>query len=579
MSRALPARITHSVTLGMGLLLAAAAAAQSDVPATTIAGTLMDGSTNLPIAGGKVVFQRLEKGNVLTGPRLFDIDPAKADAGGNAVRLATLTDAVGKFRFRVSGKCTFALFSDAPGYVRVDHVHHDNTYELDSESGKSGIVIRLTPQLTISGRVTDSETKQPVRGIAVVPNQFHVTSTGRVLFPSGNAATTDDSGTFRLSGLAPGEYYLEVRPPLGAKIQEAKPVACFRNLVQKSYTATWYPGVERSQDAVPLRLVDGSALDHLDIRIRKRKTASIRGRVLSAEDLGQADIFLGLSGVTSEVAGSSFRLIAGGKVKAGTQFQVDGLAPGMYFLTANTAAEQRRDMKSATLTLEVGDENQDHLDLRLRNGVHLRGRVQLKGRQESNEEFSLPVENMQVHLSPLVHAAFITESPVGVDSKTGAFDVEGAIPDRYRLLLFNAPAGYKIAETEYNGTLCANGILTIDPNANFHQLRIKLAPATSSLTITAADGTRPAVAATVLLVPDAVDDQAFYTALQQATTDRDGRVTIGQLLPGAYRVFAYTNGSAWASDPYLKQRVLAGHKVQLAENEAATLDLRPHKLN
>lgn len=208
----------------------------------------------------------------------------------------------------------------------------------------------------------------------------------------------------------------------------------------------------------------------------------------------------------------------------------------------------------------------------------MRGRVQLKGRPESNDEPALPVENMQLHLSPLVRAPFVTESPVGVDGKTGTFDVEGAIPDRYRLILFNAPAGYKMAETEYDGTLCANGILAIDPNANHHQLRIKLAPATGSLAITVVDGTRPAAAATVLLVPDAVDDQAFYTSLRQATADREGRVTIGQLLPGAYRVFAYTNGSVWASDPYLKQRVLGGHKVQLSENEAATVDLHPHSL-
>jgi len=71
--------------------------------------------------------------------------------------------------------------------------------------------IRLQRHGVLAGRVADAESREPVPGIPVGAWKVAFFRGRRALLPIGGAAT-DSKGHFRMTGLAPGEYLLEIGP-------------------------------------------------------------------------------------------------------------------------------------------------------------------------------------------------------------------------------------------------------------------------------------------------------------------------------------------------------------------------------
>ncbi len=545
--------------------------AQTDRLAT-IEGKVLDAVTNQPLAGARIIMLRTDRGGAVIGARLWD---TVADPGGyepNADTIAVLTGIDGVFQFRVAAPVKFMLFADLGEYVRFSGRAR---YEADAK-GTSGIVIRLTPEQTISGRITDVDTDKPVRGMAVVPCRYLSATSGRLLVPAGRSGTTDAEGRYRLEGLTPGEYYLEIRPPYGEKIGEPALVKDFRDAVQITYARSWYPGVSRREEAVPVTVPAGSTAEGIDIRIAKRRTASVRGRVILAEGaLTEGEtVLLTLMSVEKTFTASMFASTASGKVRPGAGFQIDRLSPGTYWLMAHTQGRSRAERLWAGINLQVGEENLDGMDLHMRKGVTVTGRIRIEGPRATPNGPALPKNDMQANLAPLVRAPMFDESNVPVRSEDGSFSIPGVIADTYRVVISNALTGYKISGVRYNGTRCAQDLVSIDATANAHELDITLAAANASIAVTATDGSRPVPGATVLMLPDGADGRFFAVALKSVQADKDGRASFDGLLPGVYRLAAYPEGTVWGEDPNLRQRIAGGEEVRLTAGQVALKQIR-----
>ncbi len=547
-------------------------AAQTDKLAT-IEGKVLDAVTNQPLAGARVILLRTDRGATIIGPQLWETlaDPSGHDPKGDTV--AVLTGIDGAFRFRVEAPVKFMLFADYGKYVRSSG---RDRYEADAQ-GKSGILIRLTPEQTMSGRVTDVDTGEPVRGMAVVPCRYLSGGGGRMLAPAGRSGTTDEDGRYRLEGLAPGEYYLEVRPPYAEKIGEPTPVKDFKEAVQITYSRSWYPGVPRREEAAPITVLAGGGAEGIDIKIAKRRTASVRGRVILEEGTLKQDetVFLSLQFIERTRFGAvMFVSAASGKIKPGAGFQMDRLSPGTYWLMASTQGRSRAERLWAGMNLQVGEENLDGLDLYMRKGYTVTGRIRMDGHVAKTDEPALPKEGIKANLAPLIRAPMFDESDVDVRSKDGLFEIPGVIADDYRFVVSNAPSGYKVFEVRYNGTLRPHGVVTIDTGANAHELDVVLAPANASIVVTATDGSRPVAGASILLLPDPVQDRLMPMLIKRVQADKDGRASFDGLLPGAYRVVAYNEGVVWGEDPNLTQRLASGEEVRAASGHSTMKQIR-----
>jgi hypothetical protein len=231
------------------------------------------------------------------------------------------------------------------------------------------------------------------------------------------------------------------------------------------------------------------------------------------------------------------------------------------------------------VVVDVGEENQDGLDLLLRKGATVTGRVRIAGRDAPLGKPALPTADVKVDVEPLVRMRFMDERPSPVDAATGVFTIEGVPADTYYVKVDSPPQGYKVSAVRYAGMLCPHSVVAIAPDAHGSGLEITLSAADGSVMVTAADRSNPAPGAAVLLVPEgAVNKDVLYRVLRQATADKNGQAIIADLLPGTYRVAAYAQGVLWGDDPELEHRLARGEEVRIASKQTALAQVPVHTI-
>lgn len=143
--------------------------------------------------------------NSITGkpiPRvLVHIDPLNA---------AMVTGPEGDFSFDGlrEGKAQIQLTK--PGYFRPGQ-HGANslpyTVHIGKETGK--VVLKLAPTAVIGGTILGNG-EEPLEGVQVELLMWRVLNGRRQLVSEGANTVSDEDGNYRISGLAPGRYYLQI---------------------------------------------------------------------------------------------------------------------------------------------------------------------------------------------------------------------------------------------------------------------------------------------------------------------------------------------------------------------------------
>jgi RNA polymerase sigma factor (sigma-70 family) len=145
------------------------------------------------------------------------------DASGQSVSEADVTldanaDLLGPARVHTGGDGTFAFSSlDAGPYELT--VAHDTMasvetpvkVELGVAEAKTGLALKTDVGASVAGRVVDADTGRGIAGILV----------GASSRASGECATTDADGQYRLTGIGPGECDLNVDKAWGYKVDQA----------------------------------------------------------------------------------------------------------------------------------------------------------------------------------------------------------------------------------------------------------------------------------------------------------------------------------------------------------------------
>ncbi len=556
-------------------LLIAALLPQQTEQLSRIEGVVLDAMTNQPVARARVIAARSSKG---ISASVLDVQPAAGEQDPAADQVAVLTDEEGRFRFGFKEPGEFALYADAEGYVRpTASIGPENTHHPTPDAPKTGIVFRLIRAVNISGRVIDADTEQPLRGLEVMPLMYRNIGPRRDLTWASRAVKTGDDGRFTIERVGPGDYYFEIRQPLDTTIGEPKPVEDFLHAADLNYTRTWYPGVARKEEALPVKVIAGAGVEGVEIEIAKRRTASIRGRIFGDEQaIANGDVSLMLGRMERDIFSISYSVIARGKSKVGSGFQIDRLSPGTYWLSASSRGRTPAEWRAARIALTVGEENQEGFDLHLTAGATIKGRVRMEGREEKPDEPALPADtDIRVGLAPMTRAGSVDpgERPAPARAADGAFLIEGVTPERYQVTA-SSPKGYKISEVRYNGALCSHNIIDMDAAAHEHKLDVTLAPAAGSINVTVNDGADPASGAAVLFIREPVTDDALHVSLRPSKADKDGRATIANLVAGTYRVIAYPAGAYWGEDPNLKQRLAGGQEARVTGKQPAVIHMR-----
>jgi len=317
--------------------------ANGPAPATgtgAVRGRIVAGDTGLPLRRARVMLRSVGPGE----PRM------------------TLSDTDGAFAFDALPAGRYELHGSKARYVdgRLGARRPGaaaRPFELADGQTFDSVVLTLAAAGVITGRVLD-DGGDIVPDVTVVPMRYRTVDGERQLMPMGGGRTTDDTGTFRLYGLAPGTYYV------AARVQEMGRFGPTQSdATVTGFAATYFPGTPVAAEAQPIEVVAGAEVV-ADVSLVPARLTSVSGFVVDqAGARATGGFVMVMHGGTGR--GIGFGGGGGGMIKPDGTFSVSGLAPGEYVLSARPSfsansmfedASANRNERLATATVTVSGE-------------------------------------------------------------------------------------------------------------------------------------------------------------------------------------------------------------------------------
>lgn len=363
---------------------------------TRVEGTVVDAATNAPLRKATVTLWSLAQGSV-------------------AERVATQTDAEGKFVIEGEPPGEYWLWAGKPGYVTTRLSGAASLgMNIRLERGKTvaGLSFRLELAAAISGRVIDdSGDPLPAYQVQILRKGY---SNGRRQWIPKIETETGNWGEYRVTGLTPGRYlvlaYLSERPAI---VHQMK--------LNEMLAATYHLDAPDTGSAAEVEIVAGRDASGIDIRVRRVAVRSIRGKVTGAVDVRR--LWLMLVPFTREGEPSTNFEASAGNVQEDGSFEINQIRPGYYQLIAQRNVTEGSSI-AGVVRVEVGETDVEDLNITLADPFPVRGTIKLAGKGDllnSRITFQLRLtENEDV----------VAQSAETVASK-GSFTIEGVTPGEY----------------------------------------------------------------------------------------------------------------------------------------------------
>jgi hypothetical protein len=525
------------------LPLALAAQTKPD-DSCTVSGQVSNATTGEPVRRALVSLRRVDM-----SPGVTTIQATQTVATDAEGRFAMAGIAPGKYRLAAerNGFIATQYGSRGPGKAGA-------LLTLEAGQKSSDLVLRLTPQGVITGRVLDEE-GDPVPGANVeVSRQIY--AQGRKQMSRAGAASSNDLGEYRVFGLAPGRYFVSAAARRNPLLPEA----------EDEYVTTWHPRTADAAAAAPIDVAPGAQLRNIDILLAKLHTVAVRGRVV-----GEAGAPGGGQGAPrtnfSVVLSARGAVGAGGNLSRGTAvtpegtFDFRGVTPGSYFLIAQVNAQGKN--FAARLAIQVGGANIEGITLPIRGGVPVSGRVRVEG------ETTQSIASVRVLLRPAETGGLVFGPlPSQQVKPDGSFQMDDVGADRYTVSFTGLPEGFYVKSARSSNVDVLAGGLEVAGGSGA-QLDVVLSPNAGQVTGTVLDPNtqKAAPVMMVVLIPQETerrDRDAFY---QTATSDLSGRFAFQSVVPGEYRVYAWEDVEygAWMDPDFMKPLESRGEAVSVSE--------------
>jgi hypothetical protein len=396
----------------------------------------------------------------------------------------------------------------------------------------TNIVVKLAPTGVIAGRVLDLD-GEPIRGAQVHAMQYANVG-GKPQLRSVEQVQSKQNGEYRLFGLRPGSYRLEVSAQTNRASIEPQQVRGPR--IPMGHATTFFPSAVDGGSAVPVELKAGAELRGFDITVRAAEaTHNVLAKYAGADNVGYqfqlmpADGPRGMYRQTMTTSGGTVEFLA--------------VQPGAYVLLA-TRTEGGKSTY-ARQQVEVGDDDVDAGTLAFLPPADIKGTI------KTDSKPSPPLEDVKLFVQPDGPAQ--TGSPFAEVKPDGSFVLKEVPPNVYRVAL-SAPQGLyvksirlgdeELSDRRLDLTRGAAGPLTIVLGSDVGQIE-------GSAVL--ADG-NPAARVRVTLFADGAS--AERTDLFKVVfTDDQGKFHFDKLAPAEYRLFAWQDVQPGGpQDPELRKK-------------------------
>jgi protocatechuate 3,4-dioxygenase beta subunit len=414
----------------------------------------------------------------------------------------------------------------------------------------TGYTLKLAPQSVIVGKVTD-EFGEAVANAQAVLYRAEYARGSRRLGPL-SMVQTDDLGKFRLSGMAPGSYYLAVMMQARGRAARRGPQPSV-NEPETGYGMIWYPNAPDAAGASPI-VVRAAAEVPIEIILRRIKVVRIRGTVVdpTGAPIERASVGLTPRGLGTATSIGNLRMMPGGA------FEIANVPAGSYVLSARalnsgTATENNTPSRMAFLPVEVRDANLEDVKLQLTAGREVRGTVRWEGGGAQSAFLT-------------ASAAEGFSSSASVSPMNGAFALRSVWPLTYALDVGGLCPNCFVKSVRYGGRDVPEAGIDFSGDG---ELEMVVSASAASLDGVAADRQgRPAGGATVMLA------SADGTGrILSGKADARGAFHFGGLRPGAYRVYAWEGAAPEVSPEALAPFQAQASTVRLEESAREKLQI------
>jgi len=516
----------------------AGAAVDANAPGV-IRGRIINAETGAPIA---------KAGVELVPAKLRDNDPPWG--------LGATTDSEGRFELK-----------DLPPRLYTLHVYRrgfaPDTYGSNGVAGRrrlievtAGARVELADvALSSGGAITGSIVDQggdPLGGIVVQalrPAEWDSTRPGS----EASSDVTDDRGTFRIYGLRPGTYYLRAM---------RVPVMRWENVGLGPLAFVFYPGTIQPTQALGVVVQKGTeAVASFSFTLGTRFRVS--GTVTGANGGAVSD---GTVTFRPHFVDNTQRILE--RPITGGVFNVAGVAPGEYVLTARNAAGDERLMKRIVL-----DGPTEGMSLVLERAATLRGRIVFDTTQARP---SVRPADVQMAWFPQGYAPRSSGVTIRPD---WTFEATGLLgPQDFG---HQAPEGWVLKEVRYGNRPAVR--LQGDPaqtdaaidlqGEDLDDVQVIFTDRITRVTGRVSDGlNRAADGVVVVFAEDRERWRAGIRHAESADIDAEGGFSIAALPPGRYLAIAVDAAEALTPSVLerLRRRATA---VTLKEGERTTINL------
>lgn len=428
------------------------------------------------------------------------------------------TDAKGAYRLRVEPGA-YAVSVERDGFV-TDPSAEPKTVTVQAGQSIDDLDLQMVRTGSISGRILDSDGEPMPR--ATVQLISIRDKSGRTLQTVG----TNDRGEYRIFQIAPGKYRLSATYQPYFEQREIK-LQTPDGTAQETYATTFFPGTSDQKQATVIEVSSGAEQAGFDLQLGRLRAVRVRGRV-SAAGAAPIAIAVGLQPIGSQPSTIPPVLVR----DPSGQFELAGVVPGRYILTASALEFNDRVGPSAEQEIEVGQTDLEGIQLTLAPPQEVGGTVVVPdGRQ-------LPA-GLMVLLSRREQRNG-QRGGIGRVEPDGSFKIPAVLPGVYDIALGSTgPDDDLYVGSIHQGDedILANGIRVSAASGDSVQIVLRANGGTIETTVRTSKGD-PLPEAQVVILPDA--PRRGQMVLQgRCITDARGACSARGVAPGDYHVFAF----------------------------------------
>jgi len=464
-------------------------------------------------------------------------------------QIGTMADNAGRWSFSGlmcgRGAVTATRPGFLPGTARAAGDNMTGPLTLVSGSPAHNLVIKLTPQAVLTGRVTD-ESGDPFPGVQISAMSSVVSGGKRTVQPA-QSTITNDLGEYRLAELKAGRFVICAQTPMAPPSETT------------ATQDTCFPAAPEG-GAVNAMAVFAGTETHVDFDLRQVHAVHVRGTVIGMPPSRGAALTLRYRGALSRAY-----VARPAAIDPAGRFDVRGVPPGSYLLVVDYYDSGHRLM--ARVPVDVGNSDIDGIVVRMEQGITLTGKI----RVESASQTALSSMAWGLNLASSEPDVANPRIELGKDRST--FSITDVTPGSYRII------GTPPAPFYLNRAMIAGHDLTRDEmpiTQSGLELDVVLGDDSGAIEGAAEDsnGKPPVTGAGITVLRDG-------RIASLGAIGSDGHFRIQNLGPGDYRIYAWDklDEAEYADEDWMKRHGGYGQSITVASGQTATVKLTVATVN